>query len=208
MARKKNNKSLRQLEKVDLFIVDGKTEKWYLELYKRICPSKKFDIKPELSVGSLESIIELIKSRLKDYENIYWIVDLDVLIKEDIERKKGSRSKLEIFKVAYLRFSKKSNVHILVNNPCFEYWILLHFKFKSINSTKCGDILSELEKIKDLDGYSKSEDYYKNPRINLLERVIPNLPNAIKNAKNLGDFDVDNPTKPVVEIYKLFTGYF
>ena len=85
---------------------------------------------------------------------------------------------------------------------------MLHFRFTLIPSTNCSDILPQLEKIDVLEGYSKSERYYKNQRINLVGRINESLPTAIKNAKRLGDFDIYNPYNPVVEIYKLFEGYF
>jgi hypothetical protein len=208
MTRKIINSKHRPFKKVDLFIVDGPTEKWYLEDYfKQHQPRNHYSFSPDFN-GSWKKNIQTIKDKLKEFENVYWIVDLDVILKEEAEKKKGGKSPLGYFISEYKLLSKKKNVKIFVNNPCFEYWILLHFSFKVLTSTKCGDIQPELGKIKAIEGYTKTERYYKNSRITLVERLNVGLSNAIINAKKLGQFDVDNPYKPVSEIYKLIEAVY
>jgi hypothetical protein len=207
MARR-NKKSQRSFKKVDLFIVDGPTEKWYLEdLFKLYIPKNKIKFLPDLS-GSWKKNIKSIKDHIKEFENIYWIVDMDVILKEESERKKNAKSPLAYFIKEYKILSKKTNIHIFVNTPCFEFWILLHFKFTTFSSVECREIVNRLTKITELDNYDKTEKYYKNKRINLVERLNNYLPVAIENAKKLGDFDIENPAKPIPEIYKLFKEYF
>jgi hypothetical protein len=204
MARKLNNSKHRPFKKVDLFIVDGPTEKWYLEDYFKLHqPRNNYSFSPDFK-GSWKKNILTIKDKLKDFEYIYWIVDMDVILKEETERKKGGKSPLGQFISEYKLLSKKKNVKIFVNNPCFEYWILLHFGFQVLTSIKCDDILPKLEKIKAIEGYAKTERFYKNHRITLVERLNESFSSAIINAKKIGEFDVNNPYKPVSEIYKLF----
>ena len=79
---------------------------------------------------------------------------------------------------------------LIVNNPCLEYWYLLHYckttKFFSDFATLC----PVLRKIPDLAQYEKCEKYYNN-HPNIYVRLKNRLDNARNNAI---PFDLGNCT--------------
>ncbi len=86
-------------------------------------------------------------------------------------------------------------------NTCFEYWLLLHFKYSKKQFSDCDQTQKELGKI--FKGYQKTEKFYKQSN-NIYNQLKDKLPDAVINASKLGNFDIKNPNKPVCEIYKLF----
>jgi hypothetical protein len=93
-------------------------------------------------------------------------------------------------------------VAVIVNNPCLEYWFLLHFK----QTSKYYETYAILEKLlkKYLPDYDKSEKYYKNSRQDIYQRLKSYLKAAIDNAGRLGEFDFANTETGIAEMYKLF----
>ena len=79
------------------FVVDGHTEIWYLQMFKR--NEEKFNnlrinIKPEIpQKKKLEDQVELLLEQAKsEYDKVFWIVDLDVVLKETRESKSDNTS--------------------------------------------------------------------------------------------------------------------
>ena len=75
-------------------VVDGETEYWYLEMLKRNEPNILFDITPKILQKKnidqqYKSVTELSE---EEYDNVFWIVDLDVLLKEEREKKNNTSS--------------------------------------------------------------------------------------------------------------------
>ena len=103
-------------------VVDGETEYWYLEMLKRNEPNIPFNIKPQiLQKKNIDQQYELVTELSEEeYDKVFWIVDLDVLLKEERE-KKNSTSSLQQFLNYYKSLSKQNKVVVIVNNPCLEY---------------------------------------------------------------------------------------
>ena len=57
---------------------------------------------------------------------------------------------------------------------------------------------------KEFPTYDKTEKFYKKNNADIYTSLKPKLPIAIKNAENLGPFDIQNPNNPVCEIHRLF----
>jgi len=56
-----------------------------------------------------------------------------------------------------------------------------------------------------LSDYEKTEKYYKNHRLNIYERLKPNLQTAISNSEKLGEFDFNKiQVEGIAEMYKIF----
>lgn len=81
---------------------------------------------------------------------------------------------------------KSDNIETLYNNPCYEYWLLLHTKSTAqefINSEQCcKEAMKAINntygtKFKDLDKFKSAE--------NIFDIVKNDLPKAIQNAKSL-----------------------
>ncbi|HXK74134.1 MAG TPA: RloB family protein, partial [Bacteroidales bacterium] len=111
-------------------VVDGKTEVWYLRMLKRNEPKIRVTIKPEIpDKKSIKEQYNLVCDLSnKEFTKVFWIIDLDSVIKEDNETPKGKESPLKIFKKYRAELKANPNIVVIVNNPCLEFWFLLHFK--------------------------------------------------------------------------------
>lgn len=70
-------------------VVDGETEKWYLEMLKQNEPDVLFNITPKiLQKKNINQQYKLVTDLSEEeYDKVFWIVDLDVLLKEEREKK-------------------------------------------------------------------------------------------------------------------------
>lgn len=201
MARIKHQKRIPYKKKFSI-IVDGETEVWYFQLMKQF-ETLAIDIKPE--IPRRKSLIEqfsTVSENAKHYDMVFWIVDIDTILKEHKETKKGQKTKIQEFKEYVEELKKLGNVWVLPVCPCFEFWILLHFE----ETTKFYATYDEIEKrLKNyLPDYEKTEKYYKRFNNDLYKILKPRQDFALANAKKLGDFDFENPYSAKCEIFKLF----
>lgn len=199
----KNKKSFFNKGKKTFAIVgDGDCEKWYFQLLKDK-EQLTINIQPQLlKKASLAKQYEYVKDLAKTYDKVFWIVDYDVVERESRECKKGDEKRSEEFARYYNELSSIKNVEILVVNPCFEYWLLLHFKYSKKSYKDCDENGKDLKK--EFPTYEKSEKFYKKTNADIYTSLKPNLSTAISNANKLGKFDIQNPNNPVCEIHKLF----
>lgn len=141
-------------------IVDGETEVWYLQLMKHFEGLKNIDIKPELpKKRGLSDLFQLVQSHASDYSEVYWIIDLDAIIKETNEKQKGAKSKLEELKGYITKLQHYKNVQVLINTPCLEFWFLLHLRETGRYYDNCDTVFCELKRCDLLADYEKSEKY-------------------------------------------------
>ncbi|MDR2651241.1 MAG: RloB family protein [Prevotellaceae bacterium] len=202
---RKNRKISQPKKSVFSFVVDGKCELWYLQMLKQR-ESMNINLEPKLpQKKKLKDQYKLISELSKESEIVFWIVDFDVIIKESKEVKRHEKNKLQEFRETYEKLKKNEKVKILVNNPCLEYWFLLHFE----QTSKYYETYDKMEKylIKYLPDYEKSEKYYKNSRKNIYENLRPYLQTAVANAEKLGKFDFENIHTGVADIYLFFNKY-
>jgi len=127
MARKR---AKRTLNPSYIIIVDGQSEILYLNLIK----TANIKVLPEIpKKKSLADMYALFKSKIGHSDKIYWVVDLDVVIKEN---------NLHVLK-DYLKNYKEN---IIINNPCLEYWFYLHYKKGGNFNNNCNDVIRALKK--------------------------------------------------------------
>ena len=146
-----------QPKKAFAVVVDGETEKWYLQM-----------------------------------------------LKEERE-KKNSTSSLQKFLSYWKQFSeqdKQDKVVVIVNNPCLEYWFLLHFRKTSRVFTACAGAEKEVSQY--LKGYEKTEKFFKKSNNDIYKQLKPLLQTAIKNATALGSFEIKEYKKAKCEMPLLF----
>ena len=184
-------------------VVDGETEKWYLEMLKQNEPDVLFNITPKiLQKKNINQQYELVTDLSEEeYDKVFWIVDLDVLLKEERE-KKNSTSSLQKFLTYWQQLSKQNKVVVIVNNPCLEYWFLLHFQKTNKVFTACTD--AEKEASQHLKGYEKTEKFFKKSNNDIYKQLKPYLQTAVSNATALGTFDPYNYSKAMCEMPLLF----
>lgn len=199
----RNKKSFFDKGKKTFAIVgDGDCEKWYFQMLKQI-ENLIVNIKPELNLkSSLKKQYDYVKDLADVYDKVFWIIDYDVIERESRECKKGDIKRSEEFARYYKELSSTKNVEILVVNTCFEYWLLLHFKYSKKSYKDCDETGKDLKK--EFPAYEKSEKFYKKSNADIYTFLKPNLSTAISNASKLGKFDIQNPNNPVCEIHRLF----
>ncbi len=194
MARKR--KKISQPKK-DVFaiIADGETEVWYFQMLKRNEPYLQINVEPKIPQKKrlseqYKEVIEL----AEDYTKIFWIIDLDDIIKKSNETKKRDKTKIQELKeyLKELEKEKFKNVITILNNPCLEYWFLLHFEKTAKHFPKCSSSVKQLKKY--LKDYTKNQKYFTKQNNDIYLKLKPKLSTAIKNSKsvhrkNLNDLD-------------------
>ncbi len=90
MARQK--KTIKNIKPTFAVVVDGETEYWYLQMLKRHEKNIRVNIKPEIpNKKTLRNQYKQICELSENYTKVFWIVDLDNIIKEDKEAPKGKQ---------------------------------------------------------------------------------------------------------------------
>ena len=184
-------------------VVDGETEYWYLEMLKRNEPNIPFKIRPQiLQKKNIDQQYELVTELSEEeYDKVFWIVDLDVLLKEERE-KNNSTSSLQQFLSYWRKLSNQNKVVVIVNNPCLEYWFLLHYKNTSKVFTACAD--AEKQVSQHLKGYEKTKKFFTKSNNDIYKQLKPYLQTAVSNATALGTFDAKDYSKAKCEMPLLF----
>ncbi|MEZ4985942.1 MAG: RloB family protein [Saprospiraceae bacterium] len=186
-------------------VVDGETEVWYLQMLKRNERDIRVSIKPEIpNKKSTEEQYNLVCNLAnKEFTKVFWIVDLDTIIKEDNEAPKGKKSPLKTFKEYRTDLIKNyPNVVVIVNNPCIEFWFLLHFEKTSKYFDTCSSAETQLER--HLKNYEKTKKFFTKQNDDIYLKLKPKQSQAIDNSLALGNFDKENPKKAMCEMELLF----
>ena len=188
-----------------VFVVDGETEFWYIQMLKRNERHINLKVEPKIPnkktvEAQYSQVVDLSKS---EYSKVFWLVDLDTIIKESNEVPKGKNTPLSTFiSLRKKLMQEHQNVEVIVNNPCLEFWFLLHFKNTSRFFDTC--IKAETELKKYLNDYEKTQKYFTKQGNDIYLRLKQHLKTAILNADGLGSFDSDEQTKAVCEMSALF----
>ena len=209
-------------------MADGETEIWYLQMMKKYELENKQEeqdkqqirltIKPELPKKKrIEDQCELVcKLAQEEYDKVFWIVDLDQIKKEQRDmlskKKKGKGGKksekdpMQTFiecreKVIHgKKYAKR--VRVIVNNPCLEFWFLLHYTHTDKSFGGYEELAKALKKhMKD---YNKSEDYFKQKNNDIYSKLKPYLNTAMEHSDLLGVFTPETPSKAVSEMPLFF----
>jgi hypothetical protein len=198
MRKKKKIRVPRPLKTVYCVVVEGKTEHWYLQLIKKHENLKKIHIRPKLPKRKkLSEIKELIIELLKeDYDQIFWLIDLDHFINNH------QIDKLKKVIGLLTKKDKLKKLEILINNPCLEFWYLLHFRDTGKYYSHCEKVIKEIKNYPSLNSYQKSEKYYKrNPDI--YQRLKPYQKYALERAYRLDTLNQEPLHGASAQIYNL-----
>ena len=199
MARISNNrKGIGR--KTFAILVDGETEKWYLDKLRTHENPIGITIKPDLpNKKTLLEQFEAVKLNATIYDVSVWIVDLDVIILEKQENNFNNYLN-EISGNTLFR----NCVHILVNAPSLEFWFLQHVKDTGKYYSDCAAVIADLRRHHPLKDYSKSEKYFIRSNPDIYKRLRPHLFDAMTFAKKRGNYNPHAPQRGVAELYKLF----
>ena len=204
IMRAKNNISSKGKNAVAV-IADGETEKWYLQLLIQE-EDLRLPITFKLPKGNLQEVYEVVKEQCSlPFTKVFWIIDFDVIVREERERAQGTPSPVALFRDILNEVNsepkKYPNLFLYINNPCLEFFHLLHFKDTARYYQMYEPSLRrELQSV--LPNYEKSEKFYKSSP-NIYVRLKPNQNNAINRASRLTEFDINNYQNAQADIYKL-----
>lgn len=184
------------------FVVDGDTEVWYLQMLKRNERELNINIEPKLpSKKSISEQYKMVSELAEVYTKVFWVVDYDVITKETRESKKGTETSEQLFIRLKEKVLKKGNVIVIVNNPCIEFWFLLHFEKTAKLYTDCNSAEKQLKKhIKD---YEKTRKYFTKQDNDIYLKLKGNIKTALENSKSL-KFNKENTTKAICEMNLFF----
>jgi hypothetical protein len=184
------------------FVVDGDTEVWYLQMLKRNERELNINIEPKLpSKKSISEQYKMVEKLSEVYTKVFWIVDYDVIIKETRESKKGTESSEQLFIRLKEKVEKNENVIVIVNNPCIEFWFLLHFEKTAKLFTDCNSAENQLKKY--LKDYEKTRKYFIKQDNDIYLKLRENIKKATEYSNNL-KFDKTNTNKAICEMNLFF----
>ena len=164
MGRRKSHRKKRELKKSYIILVDGQSEIVYFNLIK----SSNIQVLPEIPKHkSLGDMYRLFKEKLTQADRVFWVIDVDVVIKEN--------------KVSVLKdYLKNYPDNIILNNPCLEYWFYLHYEVSGNFPNRCDSVIDALKKIDSSFMNSKSPKYIEQ----VVKKLSDKIDIACRNAKS------------------------
>lgn len=177
------------------FVVDGECEFWYLQMLKRNERSLNINLEPKIPQKKfLKDQYELVLELQKHYDKVFWIIDFDVINSETQATKKGSLTPLQEFKNFHTNLvaNYKNSIYVIINNPCLEFWFLIHFGFTTRYYNSCDKVIIALKQIDSLASYSKSRKYFTKQGSDIYLRLKPHLKSAIENSSKFRKFNFNN----------------
>ena len=185
-------------------VVEGETEVCYFQMLKRNERSILINIEPKIPQRKklseqYKNVIEL----SEEYTKVFWIIDFDVISSETKSAKASSKTAIQSFLEYKKTIAEKyKNIVVIVNNPCLEFWLLLHFEPTSKYFDTCEGAEKQLKK--HLKDYEKTQKYYTKQGNDIYIKLKPYIVNGLKNAKALELFDTENPNKGMSEMQLFF----
>lgn len=203
MARRKERISKPRKDTFAI-IIDGETEIWYFQMLKRNEPSLQVNIEPKIPQKKrLSEQYEKVLELAADFTKVFWIIDLDVLIAESKIAKKGDTNQIQELKNHINELKKKyDNVITILNNPCLEYWFVLHFEQTTKYFSKCSDAERQLKKhIKD---YKKTQKYFTKQDNDIYLKLKSELSTALVNTQKTQRKNLDEIERGICEMNLFF----
>lgn len=182
----------RKLNNTIAVIADGKTEKWYLESVKAHYPCealKSTKIEPKFpQKKQITELVGMAKAKVEEgYPKVVLLVDFDEVL--------SNAEEFQEFQYFYQEYLQENHdkwmnsLLLIVNNPCLEYWYLLHFNSTNKFYNSYNELVIDLRK--KMPDYNKSEKYYcSNPDIYSRLGDTEGLTLARNNAKPFLSFDI------------------
>jgi hypothetical protein len=187
MGRKKSHRKKRELKKSYIILVDGQSEIVYFNLIK----SSNIQVLPEIPKRkSLGDMYRLFKDKLTLADRVFWVIDVDVVIKEN--------------KISQLKdYVKNYPDNIILNNPCLEYWFYLHYKIGGNFPNRCESVIDALKKQDTFFMNSKSPKYIEQVVKRLSDKIDIACKNAKKRECNLEELKSCSSMYKIIEEFKL-----
>jgi hypothetical protein len=186
-ARNRQRRSGRRLpfrdpKPIILIVCEGeKTEKQYFLGFERACRNSRVKIEVAQEHGVPRTLVEIAKEYKREaeekaareedenlaYDSVWCVFDID-------KHPNVADSK---------EMARDNGIDLAISNPCFELWLLLHFRdYPGMQShTKIQKMLAEY-----VPGYNKHDDY---------ETYSASYPQAVARASKM-DKDAENAHEP------------
>lgn len=138
-------------------------------------------------------IVETAIARSEQFDQVICVIDRDA-------------HALSNFNEAVTKARNHAKVEAYVSFPCFEFWLLLHFRFTrgeivATGSTSAGD-----HAVKLLSAEQGMEKYAKGSVAGLFERLLPRLPDAIQRAeRTLKEAAADHEPNPSTPLHHMIS---
>jgi hypothetical protein len=182
--RRKNgrNISLPKVQKSDdiiLIICEGqKTEpRYFKSLLKELrIPSSRVELLDKKSGMTPLTLVKTVFDKKKDYEKLTEVSVDEVWCVFDHE----GCHKDPRFEDA-VRYANDHDLQLAVSYPCFEYWILLHFKKTTKAFANCRDVIKVLKSY--IPSYNKAEIDFEN--------LYPRIKKAVVHAVEVRKYNED-----------------
>lgn len=195
MSRKRKNPKLPRERETYAIIVDGETEVWYFQMLKRNERTLQVHIEPKIpQKKKLSEQYEKVCEACCYYTKVFWIIDIDVIARQNKERE--LKEYIDAIEKEY------KNIVIILNNPCLEFWFLLHFESTTKYFSECSDAEKHLNK--HLKDYEKTKKYFTKENADIYLKLKQYLQSAIKNAKTLQRKNLDKLNYAICEMNLFF----
>jgi hypothetical protein len=189
----RNRKPIKPTNKRIAIVGDGQTEKIYFDKLKEVEGLRNVSLKPDLpkSIGSYKGVFDKADSLYTEgYDEVYCLIDMDKVLSDNTLAKYLTDKK---------RIEKKGII-VFENNPCIEFWFLLHYVRTTKPFANCESVEKELQKY--LPNYAKNQQYLV--QSNIYKTLKPNLLNAFENGKWIEENQIKNEhNSSKSEVYKL-----
>lgn len=189
MARPTNRRTPKTAYAV---VGEGITEYYYFNNLKQVeelhLKSKSFTVKPDRpKTSNFKEIIAKAEMLIVEgYDKVFCVLDLDYIVKQNV---------VEEYRRLRNKASKCGKIVFVESMPCFELWLLLHYKYTS-QEFQNDDAVGSLLKC-EIAQYEKSQKYWKTA--NLYGVLKPRLNDAIIHSKRLDKSESTSKTA----IYKI-----
>ena len=180
-----------------LVLTEGETEEEYIsKLAESIKDKITVDTSsncPTCPLGIARKAIEL-KKYDKDYDAIFLVFDLDVVSAEKLN---------EVEQIA-----NSNSLTLIKTDPCFEYWLLLHFHFTTQpyerlpDKSPCHQVVSDLKKIEGMESYDKVASMNTPLLISKTLTAITHSKRSLEQSKEIGK---SNPSTNMHELVQYIT---
>lgn len=173
-----------------LIITEGeKTEKNYLEALKKYLKITNINIiiDPKSDPTPSNLVMYAIKKKKREYDYVYCLIDRDTHDKNDIKDA--------------LSNANKNNLISIVSDPCFEYWILLHFTYTTKQFGQ-GEI-SPCEELQQCKIFKEKVINYSKTNYDFTNIITNNLSTAIINTKKVNEENENRRQSPYTQVVYL-----
>jgi len=150
---------------------EGKVEKAYFEQLRQN-ENIDFAVKPNLPKNSsIEAIVNKGRELFNaEYDTVFCVFDMDKIFRDPKILQKYAELKAKF---------QRDNFIFIENNPCIEYWFLLHFEDSTRHFDTDAQLLAQLRK--HIPDYSKSVQYLN--RKGIFKLLKPNQYQAREYAR-------------------------